>query len=122
MATEAPPALVAVLEVVPMKVTIRAFVYGQRAPLFTETLETVSFEDLEIETIARRHALEYDLENRPHAIEIEFPPMGLTPASFFRIGTDPRLMKIPIPLSTLNDDGVAEILKRQFKAARSHLN
>lgn len=109
-----------------MKITIRAFVYGQREPLFTDSVETGDgidgMAEIDIDSLARRHAQEHDLANRPHAIEIEFPPMGQCPAQYFRIGTDPRLLKIPLPLHSLNDEGLQEIIRRQERGLRAHLN
>lgn len=106
---------------VPMKITIRGFVFGQSTPLFTEVIEG-SIQEIDITSVAERHAIEHDLVNRPHVIEIEFPAVNSAPASYFRIGTDARLMKIPLPLHSLEHEGLQEILKRQDAAARAHLN
>ena len=87
-----------VLAVVPMIVSFRAFTYGQSAPLFEEVFEMEDLmKDGSIERAVLRHA--EVLEGYPdHVVEIEFAAVDGEPAEFFRIGTDPRMMVIPIPL------------------------
>lgn len=107
-----------------MKAIVRAYVYGIEAPIFTEVLEdSEAITHEEFQQLIAKHI--EAVAGRDHVIEVEFPAQGDKPATFHRIGTDPRLMKVPIPLRMAGNDErdrLTAILRRARLAQKAPWN
>ena len=81
-----------------VRLAVRGFIYPRKTPLFEDRL-SLPIEELEhlLPSLAEKHATAM-LAHEMHMIEIEFLDEPKPEERFFRFGTDPRGMLLPVRL------------------------
>ena len=78
-----------------MKIAVRAFADGKL--LFEEHIEDEGLSDSDVEALVAKHMLRV-LPHERHMLEIEFLDEPDSNQRFFRFGTDPNGMVLPIAI------------------------
>jgi hypothetical protein len=79
-----------------VNLTFRVFVEGK-----LEIEETGAYQPDDIKAVAERHAAA--VGDRPHMVEIEFLDEPNPWERFFRMGTDPQAMVLPVAFDSATD-------------------